>query len=191
MKHNVDEKEEKKDEMDFSSSEEDDEETQQKEFALWKLRELKRLRREFEIVENLRNEKEEKERRQRLADDDVKKENETIGRGEKDRTQYKFLQKYYHKGAFYSDDKRIGNIHSNHDWALPTGEDSYVDKSILPTVMQVKNFGRASRSKYTHLTNEDTSNKEDYWRSEFITDSYSSKMGGMKNLNRPNKKRRT
>jgi len=174
----------------FSSSEEDDEETIQKEFALWKVRELKRLQREFQRSEDIRKEKEDKERRQLLADDEITKENEKNGRGEKNRTQYKFLQKYYHKGAFFHDDTKIRKVHEGHDWAKPTGEDFYTDKSTLPTVMQVKNFGRASRSKYTHLTNEDTSDKEDYWRSGFITESYSSKMGGLKSLSRPNKKRR-
>jgi len=189
LKHQVDTKEEK--EVDeFSSSEEDDEETIQKEFALWKVRELKRLQREFQRSEDIRKEKEDKERRQLLADDEITKENEKNGRGEKNRTQYKFLQKYYHKGAFFHDDTKIRKVHEGHDWAKPTGEDFYTDKSTLPTVMQVKNFGRASRSKYTHLTNEDTSDKEDYWRSGFITESYSSKMGGLKSLSRPNKKRR-
>jgi microfibrillar-associated protein 1 len=182
---------EEKDEHDFPSSEEDDEETIEKEFALWKLRELKRLQREFQKSEDLRKEKEEKERRQQLTDEEVKRENEKSGRGEKDRTQYKFLQKYYHKGAFYHDDSKIKKMHETHDWAKATGEDAYSDRSVMPTVMQVKNFGKASRSKYTHLTNEDTSSKDDYWRSGFITESYTNKMGGLKNLQRPTKKKRT
>ncbi|KAK6011830.1 hypothetical protein OSTOST_23072 [Ostertagia ostertagi] len=49
---------------------------------------------------------------------------------------YKFLQKYYHRGAYYLDE-----------------ED------------EVKNFGKASRTKYTHLTNEDTTDHQGVWAS--------------------------
>jgi len=40
---------------------------------------------------------------------------------------------------------------------LPTGFDK-VDKTALPKPLQVKNFGLAGRTKYTHLQDQDTSN---------------------------------
>ena len=43
------------------------------------------------------------------------------------------------------------------NFAEPTLEDHF-DKTILPKVMQVKNFGMAGRTKYTHLVDQDTSN---------------------------------
>ena len=72
---------------------------------------------------------------------------------------YRFLQKYYHRGAFYldKDDTTL-----RQDFSKPTLEDHF-DKSILPKVMQVKNFGRSGRTKYTHLLDQDTTNAESPW----------------------------
>lgn len=41
------------------------------------------------------------------------------------------------------------------DFAGATLEDHF-DKTVLPKVMQVKDFGRAGRTKYTHLVDQDT-----------------------------------
>lgn len=51
------------------------------------------------------------------------------------------------------------------DYSAPTLEDHF-DKSVLPKVMQVKNFGRSGRTKYTHLVDQDTTNFESAWTSE-------------------------
>ena len=41
------------------------------------------------------------------------------------------------------------------DFSGATLEDQF-DKTVLPKVMQVKNFGRSGRTKYTHLVDQDT-----------------------------------
>ena len=103
-----------------------------------------------------------------------------------DKGKYKFLQKYYHRGAFFLDkeeDVLSRNI------AEPTLEDHF-DKTILPKVMQVKNFGMAGRTKYTHLLDQDTTRIEDNpWSSQekFI----SGKGGGTKQVfDKPTSKKR-
>lgn len=51
---------------------------------------------------------------------------------------------------------------------------------MLPKVMQVKNFGRSGRTKYTHLVDQDTSDWQSAW---FQNDQgrlkYNQKMGGV------------
>lgn len=49
------------------------------------------------------------------------------------------------------------------DFAQPTLEDHF-DKTVLPKVMQVKDFGRAGRTKYTHLVDQDTTEVFNYSR---------------------------
>lgn len=43
---------------------------------------------------------------------------------------------------------------TRHDYTQAT--ESTVDVSMLPKVMQVRNFGKRSRTKYTHLVDQDT-----------------------------------
>ncbi len=45
-------------------------------------------------------------------------------------------------------------ILTRHDFTEAT--ESTMDVSMLPKVMQVKNFGKRSRTKYTHLLDQDT-----------------------------------
>lgn len=72
---------------------------------------------------------------------------------------YKFMQKYFHRGVFYLDQE---DEVFKRDFAQPTLEDHF-DKTTLPQVMQVKNFGRSGRTKYTHLVDQDTTAHDSAW----------------------------
>ena len=51
------------------------------------------------------------------------------------------------------------------DYSSATLEDNF-DKTVLPKVMQVKNFGRSGRTKYTHLVDQDTTQFDAAWSQE-------------------------
>lgn len=93
---------------------------------------------------------------------------------------YKFLQKYYHRGAFYLDKEEEV---FKQDFSAPTLEDHF-DKTILPKVMQVKNFGRCGRTKYTHLVDQDTTQFDSPWVSDTANNIkyHQDKAGGMKQV---------
>jgi len=59
---------------------------------------------------------------------------------------WKFLQKYWHKGAFFQETSdnpysrdQVDDVYTR-DYSAPTGEDK-LDKSVLPKVMQVRLLG--------------------------------------------------
>ncbi|KAL3276571.1 hypothetical protein HHI36_011945 [Cryptolaemus montrouzieri] len=91
---------------------------------------------------------------------------------------YKFLQKYYHRGAFYLDKE---DEVFKRDFAQATLEDHF-DKTILPKVMQVKNFGRSGRTKYTHLVDQDTTQFDSPWANDTSQNLkfHSTQAGGIK-----------
>lgn len=98
----------------------------------------------------------------------------------------KFLQKYYHKGVFYMDNdslKQSDDVRAK-EYMAPTLED-HVDKEKLPQILQVKNFGKRGRTKYTHLLDQDTTVKDnkriDIRLNPKILDKYLNKLGGRKN----------
>ncbi|KAJ7480103.1 microfibrillar-associated protein MFAP1, Zn finger, CCHC type protein [Mycena galericulata] len=123
------------------------------EFEAWRLRELGRIKKEKEEELRREEEREEVERRRALPEEQRMREDLERAqklRDEKPKGSQKFLQKYWHKGAFHQDEE----ILQRHDFTEAT--ESTVDVSMLPKVMQVKNFGKRSRTKYTHLLDQDT-----------------------------------
>ncbi|KAH9467093.1 hypothetical protein Pst134EB_002121 [Puccinia striiformis f. sp. tritici] len=131
------------------------------EFESWKLRELKRLRRDREILIKRAKEKEEIEARRLIPESEQLKEDTQYAdqtRKSKPKGTQVFLQKYHHKGAFYAD----SDIHTKHDYTAPT-EGTFTKMELLPEVMQVRDFGKMSRTKWTHLSKEDTTSMDAGW----------------------------
>nr|XP_018895740.1 PREDICTED: microfibrillar-associated protein 1-like [Bemisia tabaci] len=113
------------------------------------------MERERQEIERLRNMTEE-ERRQEFRNNPKFIANKAA------KGKYKFMQKYYHRGAFFMDqDDEL----FKRDFSAATLEDHF-DKTILPKVMQVKNFGRSGRTKYTHLVDQDTTSFESPWMAD-------------------------
>ncbi|GAA5814001.1 hypothetical protein MFLAVUS_007491 [Mucor flavus] len=131
------------------------------EFDAWRVRELNRIKRDREERIAREKEEEEIERRRALPEDvrlkeDLERAKESKN---KERGQHTFMQKYYHKGAFYQDPE---SEVLQRDYSAPT-IDEVRNKDVLPKIMQVKNFGLAGRTKYTHLVDQDTSSKDSPW----------------------------
>lgn len=139
-----------------------DDENDELEYEAWKLRELKRIKRDREEREKLEKEREEIERMHNMTEEERRAALRAMPKvitNKQEKGKYKFLQKYYHRGVFYLDEE---DTTLRRDFAQPTLEDHF-DKTILPKVMQVKDFGRAGRTKYTHLVDQDTTEFESPW----------------------------
>lgn len=150
-----------------------------------------RIKRDTEEREALIREQEEVQRRRNMTDADREAEDRQLGllkeNANAEKPKWKFLQKYYHKGAFFMDKdsvKQPDDVRAK-DYSEPTLEDK-VDKEKLPQVMQVKNFGKRGRTKYTHLLDQDTTVQKfqriDVKPDHRVMDKYMSRMSGMKNL---------
>ena len=145
-----------------------DDENDEIEYEAWKVRELKRLKRDRDEAEQIAREATEVERLRNLTEDERRMElrmNPKQITNKSAKGKYKFLQKYYHRGVFYLADEE--NV-LKRDFTAPTLEDRF-NKSVLPKVMQVKNFGRSGRTKYTHLVDQDTTDFDASWTQETAT----------------------
>ncbi|GIL49029.1 hypothetical protein Vafri_5515 [Volvox africanus] len=138
-------------------------------YEIWKARELRRIKRDREEREAAEREAAERERLKNMTEEERaawEKANPKMVREPSPKAKWSFLQKYWHKGAYFQEapDDTRGTVGTDdifkRDFSSPTGMDKF-DKSILPKVMQVKNFGRSGRTKWTHLLAEDTTQVED------------------------------
>mmetsp|Transcript_33709 Transcript_33709/g.95363 ORF Transcript_33709/g.95363 Transcript_33709/m.95363 type:complete len:462 (-) Transcript_33709:1053-2438(-) len=148
----------------------DDDEDEEAEFEAWKQRELSRIKRDRDAKEAAEKEAAEKERLRNMTEEERAAWNlaNPKVKPEKQVKKWNFMQKYWHKGAYFqeaTDGKDRTGVDEifRRDFSGPTGEDK-MDKAMLPKVMQVKNFGRSGRSKWTHLVNEDTTQLQDQER---------------------------
>lgn len=156
----------------LSIDDRDLEENQCQEYEAWMLRELKRLkRREEEIQEALDEQLALQEIRALkgealeayLAEKAQAIEAEKEAEEEAPKS-FQFLQKYYHQGAFFHEDLQTKDSLFKRDVAaLPTQAEAGIDKSLLPELMQVRDFGKSSRSKWKHLSAEDTTAYDGPW----------------------------
>ena len=132
------------------------------EYAAWKLRELKRVKREREEIEASEKEREEVERRRNLtAEEREREDREFISKQqeEKDATrgQSGFMQRYFHKGAFFRDDLEREGLDKRNVMAHRFVDD--VSRETLPQYMQVRDMtqlGKKGRTRYRDLKSEDT-----------------------------------
>ena len=101
----------------------DDDVNETYEYEQWRNRELKRLKLDKDEREEKEREKQEIERRRKMTDVERLEENKRLGTDEterKEKSKYQFLQKYYHKGAFFQNMAKGDEAHIyNRDYNAP------------------------------------------------------------------------
>ena len=130
--------------------------------AAWKLRELKRVKREREIIEVAEKEREEIERRRNLTKEEREAEDKEFLEMQKEEQDGKgkmgYMQKYFHKGAFFQDDTAASDL-AQRDIMGSRYADDVTNRELLPQYMQIRDMarlGRKGRTKYKDLKSEDT-----------------------------------
>ena len=132
------------------------------EYEAWKLRELKRVKRERDTIETAEKEREEVDRRRNLSKEERDAEDREFieqQRTEQDgKGKMGYLQKYYHKGAFFQDDAKAEGL-DRRDIMGSRYQDDVKNREALPQYMQIRDMtrlGRKGRTKYKDLKSEDT-----------------------------------
>ncbi|KAH0987298.1 hypothetical protein GBA52_014475 [Prunus armeniaca] len=118
----------------------DDEINEAEEYEAWKAREIARIKRDREDREAMIKEKEEIERVRNMTEEERRDwERKHPKAAPQPKQKWRFMQKYYHKGAFFQSEPddyatTVGTdgIYTR-DFSAPTGEDK-MDKTILPKV---------------------------------------------------------
>lgn len=131
------------------------------EYAAWKLRELRRIKRARLAIEEAEAELAEIERRRNLsqherdAEDAAhidKQKEEQANRGD-----MQFMQKYFHKGAFFTDElKELGIADRN---LMGARFEDQTDRELLPSYMQMRDLtklGKKGGTRYKDMKSEDT-----------------------------------
>ncbi|KAI4132640.1 MAG: hypothetical protein LQ338_000580 [Usnochroma carphineum] len=130
--------------------------------AAWKLRELKRVKRDREAIEQAEREREEIERRRNLTKEEREAEDREFLEQQREEREGKgkmgYMQKYFHKGAFFQDDAKAEGL-DRRDIMGSRYQDDVVNRELLPQYMQIRDMtrlGRKGRTKYKDLKTEDT-----------------------------------
>jgi microfibrillar-associated protein 1 len=156
-KKNWDDEEDEDDEVDDT-----DDLDRPAEEAAWKLRELKRIKRDREAIEEKEKELEEIERRKNLTEEERKAEDdEYIAKQKEDKDskgKMSYMQKYYHKGAFFQDDSKAVGL-DGRDIMGSRFADDVQNRELLPQALQMRDMtklGKKGATKYKDLKSEDT-----------------------------------
>lgn len=132
------------------------------EYAAWKLRELRRVKREREALIAAEVEREEIERRRNLTAEEREAEDREFLERQKEEREGKgkmgYMQKYFHKGAFFQDDLKEKGLDKRDIMGSRYADDA-VNRELLPQYMQIRDMtrlGRKGRTRYKDLKSEDT-----------------------------------
>jgi len=131
----------------------------------WEKREIQRIIGDILERESRMKDIEELERRRTLTDEQRIAEDQSFARtlpqAEKGTHKYQYMQKWFHKGAFFQDESQTekDSIYLR-DFQQPTAADM-TNRESLPAPMKLRRgqFGMKGATKYTHLRDQDTTDK--------------------------------